>query len=191
VAADDIFGPNVGSLKGETTRTTTEHVRSERTNIPIQVMSRYREVTLACDIMYVNKIPFFVSISRHIKFGTAEMLKSESAVQLMASIKLVTQTHVTRGFRITNMMVDGQFELLRGELAGLGIAVNCVSRDEHVPEIERHIRTVKERTRCIYNQLSFKKMPARITIEMVYSSNFWLNCSMHTSRRANKKRRTQ
>jgi hypothetical protein len=30
-------------------------------------------------------------------------------------------------------------------------------------------------TRCIYNQLSFKKMPARITIKMVYSSNFWLN----------------
>jgi hypothetical protein len=82
VAAEDIFGPNVGSLKGKTTRTTTEHVRSKRTNIPIVVMSRYQEVTLACDIMYVNKIPFFVSISRHIKFGMAEMLKSESTTQL-------------------------------------------------------------------------------------------------------------
>jgi hypothetical protein len=87
----------------------------------------------------------------------------------------VTQTYVTRGFRITSMMVDGQFEPLRGELAGLGIAVNCVFRDKHVPEIERHIRTVKERTRCIYNQLPFTKMPARITIEMVYASTFWLN----------------
>jgi hypothetical protein len=105
--------------------------------------------------MYVNKIPFFVSISRHIKFGTAEMLKSESAAQLMASFKLVTQTYVTRGFRVTSMMVDGKFEPLQGELAGLGIDVNCVSRDAHVPEIERHIRTVKERTRCIYNQLPF------------------------------------
>jgi hypothetical protein len=129
VAAEDIFGPNVRSLKGKTTRTTTEHVRSERTNILIKVMSRYREVTLACDVVYVNKIPFFMSISRHIKFGTAEMLKSESAVQVMASIKLVTQTYVTRGFRVTSMMVDGQFEPLRGELAGLGIAVNCVSQD--------------------------------------------------------------
>jgi hypothetical protein len=73
------------------------------------------------------------------------------------------------------MMVDGQFETLRRDLVGLGIAVNCVSRDEHVREIERHIRTIKERTRCIYNQLPFKKIPARITIEMVYSSNFWLN----------------
>jgi hypothetical protein len=117
--------------------------------------------------MYVsNGIPFLVSISRHIKFGTAEMLKFESAAQLLASIKLVTQTYATRGFLVTTrMMVDGQFEPLRGELAGLGIAVNCISRDEHVPEIERHIRTLKEHTRCIYNQLPFKKMPARITIE--------------------------
>jgi hypothetical protein len=175
LAAEDIFGPNVGSLKGKTTRSTPEHVRSDRADIPMQIMSRYREVTLACDIMYVNRIPFPVSISRHIKFGTAEMLKSESAVQLPASIKLVTQTDATRGFLVTRMMVDGQFEPVRGELAGLGMVVNCVSRDEHVPEIERHIRTIKERTRCIYNQLTFKKTPARITIEMVYSSNFWLN----------------
>jgi hypothetical protein len=117
--------------------------------------------------MYVNGIPFLVSISRHSKFGTAEMLKSESAAQLLVSIKLVTQTYATRGFLVTRMMVDGQFEPLRGELAGLGIAVNCVSRDEHVPEIERHIRTLKKRTRCIHNQFPFKKMPARITIEMI------------------------
>jgi hypothetical protein len=167
LATEDIFGPNVGSLKGKTARRTPKHVRSNRADIPTQILSRYREVTLACDVMYVNGIPFLVSISRHIKFRTA--------AQLLASIKLVTQTYATRGFLVTRMMVDGQFEPLCGELAGLGIAVNCVSRDEHVPEIERHIRTLKERTRCIHNQLPFEKMPARITIEMVYSSNFWLN----------------
>jgi hypothetical protein len=181
IAAKDIFGPNLGSLIGKTTQTTTEHVQSERTNIPIGVMGKYWDVTLACDVMYVNKIPFLVSISRHIKFGTAEMLKSESAGQLLASIKPVTQTYVTRGLCITSMMVDRQFEPLCGELAGLGIAVNCVSRDEHVPEIERHIRTVKERTHCIYNQLPFTKMPAQITIEMVYASTFWLNMFLPTN----------
>jgi hypothetical protein len=150
-------------------------VWSDRADIPKQILSRYREVTLACDVMYANGIPFLVSISRHIKFGTAEMLKSESGAQLLASIKLVTQTYTTRGFLVTRMMVDGQFEPLCGELADLGIAVNYFSRDEHVPEIERHIRTLKERTWYIYNQLPFKKMPARITTEIVYSSNFWLN----------------
>jgi hypothetical protein len=98
--------------------------------------------------MYVNSILFFVSTSRHINFGTAEMLKSESPAQLLASIKPVTQTYATHGFLVTRMMVDGQFEPLRGDLAGIGIAVNCVSRDEHVPEIKHHIPMLKERTRC-------------------------------------------
>eukprot|EP00978_Attheya_sp_CCMP212_P043302 scaffold280126_cov62-Attheya_sp.AAC.1 len=71
--------------------------------------------------------------------------------------------------------MDGQFEPLRSELADLRINLNVVSNDEHVPEIERHIRTTKERVRCIYNTLPFKKIPPRLVVEMVYASNFWLN----------------
>ena len=55
--------------------------------------------------------------------------------------------------------MDGQFEPLRGNLAELGIVLNTASNDEHVPEIERQIRTVKERIQAIYCTLPFKKMP--------------------------------
>jgi hypothetical protein len=44
-----------------------------------------------------------------------------------------------------------------------------------VPEVERYICMIKERTRCIYNTSPFTRMPTRIVIEMVYSSVFWLN----------------
>ena len=71
--------------------------------------------------------------------------------------------------------MDGQFEPLRGNLAELSILLNTASNDEHVPEIERQIRTVKERTRAIYCTLPFNKMPRRLIIEMVYAANYWLN----------------
>jgi hypothetical protein len=71
--------------------------------------------------------------------------------------------------------MDGEFEPLRGELSTLGITLNTVSRGEHVPEAERRIRTLKERTRSVYNTLPFDKVPAQMTVQMVYSSNFWLN----------------
>ena len=71
--------------------------------------------------------------------------------------------------------MDGQFEPLRGNLAELGIVLNTASNGEHVPEIERQIRTVKERTRAIYCTLPFKKMPRRLIIEIVYAANYWLN----------------
>ena len=71
--------------------------------------------------------------------------------------------------------MDGQFEPLRGNLAELGILLNTASNDEHIPEIERQIHTVKERTRGIYCTLPFQKMPRRLIIEMVYAANYWLN----------------
>ena len=71
--------------------------------------------------------------------------------------------------------MDGQFEPLRGNLAELGIILNTTLNDEHVPEIEQEIRTVKERTRAIYCTLPFQKMPRRLIIEMVYAANYWLN----------------
>ena len=71
--------------------------------------------------------------------------------------------------------MDGQFESLRGNLADMGLQLNTMSNDEHVPEIEQQIRTLKERTRGIYCTLPFRKIPRRLIIEMLYAANYWLN----------------
>ena len=71
--------------------------------------------------------------------------------------------------------MDGQFEPLCGNLAEMGIQLNTVSNDEHVPEIERQTRTLKERTQAIYCTLPFRKIPHRLIIEMLYAANYWLN----------------
>jgi hypothetical protein len=122
-------------------------------------------VTIAVDIMKVNKIPFMISISRNIKFGTSEMIPIMKTTTMLDCIKNIKAIYARRGFRITNMMVDGQFETLWGELGDMQITLDTVSKDEHMPEIERYIRTVKERVRCIYNTLPFKQMPGKMTDE--------------------------
>jgi hypothetical protein len=150
-------------------------VETTMTDIPATIMSHYREVTLGGDIMFVNRFPFVMTISRHLKFGTAEYIKNQKDDTILTAIKHVKGLYMHRGFKITHMLMDGQFESLRADIADLQINLNTVSRDEHVPEIERRIRTVKECTRCVYNTLPFRHVPPRMLIEMVYSSNFWLN----------------
>ena len=44
------------------------------------------------------------------------------------------------------MMMDSRFENLWGDLTDMKIGLSTVSKNEHVPAIERHIRTIKERT---------------------------------------------
>jgi len=56
------------------------------------------------------------------------------------------------------------------------INLKITGRDEHVPEIESFIWTVKERTRAIVNTLSFDILPNRLVVEVVYNAMFWLNC---------------
>jgi hypothetical protein len=79
------------------------------------------------------------------------------------------------GFILTTLLMDGEFEPMRGDLAMLGISLNITSKNEHVPEIERHIRTLKQKVRCVYNTLPFKALPERLIIELVYYATFWLN----------------
>jgi hypothetical protein len=89
LAADDIFGPNVESLKGKTVRQGGIHVNPEYHQVPIPIMEKCRKVTLCIDIMFVNKLPILVTISRDIKFGTVEAIKSRKHKVLLAAIKSV------------------------------------------------------------------------------------------------------
>ena len=57
----------------------------------------------------------------------------------------------------------------------MGVTLNETSRDEHVGEIERFIRMIKERMRAIYNTLPFRKIPAWLVREMGKACVFWLN----------------
>ncbi len=125
--------------------------------------------------MMVNGLPFLITISRKLKFGTAEYLPGRKGVNLLNGIKNVQKVYALRGFKVKTLLMDGQFEPMRGSFSELGILLNTVSADEHVPDVERYIRTIKEHVRAIYNTLPFQKMPSRLLIEMVYSSVFWLN----------------
>ena len=143
--AEEILGPNLGSLKGKTTRTKPSKVIINKYNeLPEGMLDKYGNVTLAVDIMYINGIPFVMTTSRAIHFGTAELIKNEKISTIMITIKQVIEAYEARGFRIRYILADGQFEHARKHIEQMGIILNITSRDKHVPEIERYIKTVKE-----------------------------------------------
>ena len=80
-----------------------------------------------------------VSISWSIQFGTVELLTGTKAELLLHAIKNIRNTYAQGGFKVDWMLMDGQFENLRGDIANLGIRLNEVAEDEHVGEIEQYI----------------------------------------------------
>ena len=81
----------------------------------------------------------------------------QNGTRLTAIIKQVKSMYVKQGFNLTALLMDGKFESLQGDLASLNITLNTVASDEHVPEVEQYICTVKERAQCVYNMLPLNK----------------------------------
>jgi len=131
------------------------------------------------DIMYTNKIPFMMTTSWAIHFGTAEMIKNEAKSTIIKSLQQIIDTYHGHGFKIKHILGDRQFECIRLHMERQGINLNITGRDEHVPEIERFIHTVKERVRVIVNTLPFEILPHRLIVKIVYNMMFWLNCFPH------------
>jgi hypothetical protein len=93
VNADDIFGPVLGSLKGKTIRKASDQVQAGGlVPIPLTIMKQYWQVVLCVDVMKVNKMPFLVTMSRAIKFGTVAWLKNAISTTIIMNIKEVQST---------------------------------------------------------------------------------------------------
>ena len=138
-------------------------------------MEHYRRIILCVDVMKINKMPFLVTISRAIKFGTVAWLKNAKKDTILKHLTDVRNIYKKRGFLLEVIEADGQFGPLETDLASMGITLNKCSREEHVPVAERRIRTLKERCRCIFNTMPFNKLPGMLIVQMVSTCNFWLN----------------
>ena len=57
--------------------------------IPEEILESRKELEVLTKIMFVNKLPFLVSISRGLKFTTIEYLSSKSEIALVNSINKI------------------------------------------------------------------------------------------------------
>jgi hypothetical protein len=171
-AADDVFGPDTAILQGKTTRKKASNDPIRLAPVPPSILKRYHAVTLCVDIMFVNRIPFLVSISQHLRFGTIELLPSRTSQDLLTAIHRIAALYASRGFQVSCVHGDPEFESLREDLS---MHLECCNEDEHVPEVERYIRTIKERARCAVANCPFRYWPRQLVINLVQSVVFWLN----------------
>ncbi len=71
------------------------------------------------------------------------------------------------------VLMDNEFEKLQNLVPIL--AINTTAVKEHIPEVKRKIRLIKERGRGILKTLPFKKIPRLMLIELGYHVVLWLN----------------
>jgi Zinc knuckle len=154
-----VYGPDLATLKGKTTKQNTNtHIPSTvASHLPNYILDHHREVTLCIDIFFVQGQRFYHTISRKIKFRTIAPITTATKTILQEQTTAVINAYHNRGFLVTNIHADGAFECLREMVAPTILNINAT--DDHVGEVERSIRTIKERVRATAHGLPYKRLP--------------------------------
>ena len=124
-------------------------------------MKLHKDIYLTADIFFVNKIPLLITLSRRIMFTAVHHLANLTVPQIFNAFKEIFTFYLQRGFRITTIGMDKEFAPLKPLIAAMpgGPHVNLTSANEHVTDIERCIRVVKERSRTTRHGLPFQRIP--------------------------------
>ncbi len=112
-----MWGPDLGCLKEKTVHSQPiMAVQVPQCHVLRQIMQQYRHITISVDVMKVNSIPFFMTISKHIKFGSAGKLYTMDDKMILRHFKGILGLYAIRGFKVTIIMADNQFESMRGDM---------------------------------------------------------------------------
>jgi hypothetical protein len=172
--AEAIYGPTVAMLKGKTVRKRPEHTQHRtRVPIPAPILSQHREVRLFMDYFFVNGRPFYHTLSDLIDFRTAHECRGRGKMECREHLEEVKNKYESRGFKITSYHGDNEFTHLEDHVRPATTQI-CAA-GEHVPEIERSIRTTKERVRCTIHSMPYKRLPKTMIKHIILDGTFWLN----------------
>ena len=165
-----IYGPSVALLKGKTVRRKAPMVMQDVVEVPKEIRLLHKRVTLAIDIFFVNGVPYFATLSLRICFLSVTHLSNRKIPTIFKALRAMHNYYLQRGFQIVFVKGDGEFKpleaLIESELYG-GPKMNLTSANEHVPEIERKIRVIKERVRAIVYSIPVNATPALVITHAV------------------------
>ena len=172
-----IYGPNVYALKGKSVRSKPPVVLNDYVKVPPELKVKNEDVELCADIMYIQGIPFLVTVSKRLKFVTITHIAKRSKALLCEAFDKTFRVYNKAGFRITKLHVDREFEVLEEAMMDEDNSIEMVyaAAQQHVPEIERMIRVIKERYRALYHRLPYERIPKLMIIAAAYRVVKWLN----------------
>jgi hypothetical protein len=150
--ANDVYGPEVASLKGKTKLT------KPTTIVPLPLPKLVTtELTMLCDLMFVEGDRSFVSVTLPLGLLMVSPIPDKTVDSVRYALNQQIREYRARDFAINTIWSDreGGILKLKADLQDTGIKCESASTKKHVPGIEVRIRVIKERCRAVLNTLPF------------------------------------
>ena len=153
VRSFDIWGPDLGSLKGKTPSYQAQVEEEQPLLDNIQDLNQIMYI----DIMFVNGNPFLIAVVKPLEYVMVNKLNNRANLTLWTSLESDIR-HITKyGFGLHLVRVDGEGAInsvrFETKLAGIGTVLDTTGAGEAVTVVDRKIRQIRERVRAVINTL--------------------------------------
>ena len=158
--AEQIFGADIGALKGKTTTRRPLPVKNDYVEIPKELTMKIDNLTLYMDVMYTNGLPMLTCIDSHVRFRSLVNLANRTANELYSAMDDIFRVYNFADFVIKFINCDREFKTFMDAVKdALEITMNYPPAKSKVPEAERNNQTIGERIRSTYHNLPYKAIP--------------------------------
>ena len=127
---DAVFGPDVPTLKGKSTRPKPRKVVGKEIDIPEEFVSTNKDIELAIDIIFINNEPILTTIDRSLMFKACMPLKSREDENILQGLDTILCRYNQGGYTVVRIHADGEFKSLLLQIEDdLDISVNIANPD--------------------------------------------------------------
>ena len=98
--AKRIFGPDMWSLKGKSTRRKPKPVRKDLVEIPAKITEKHHDIELCMDTMFVNECGMLTVIDRLIRFQSVVPIDAKTQDDYYKALDVISHQYNKDGFVI-------------------------------------------------------------------------------------------
>ena len=120
-----IFGPTVAGVRGKMVRRKLERVVMDYVEIPLEIMRHLSWIILTGDVMFVNKLTFFVTYGGDIGLLTVEFTLNLMAKQLGENLAHVVELYWRAGYDVEIVLMGMEFDKIKTILPHLNITTTA------------------------------------------------------------------
>lgn len=147
-----VHGASIASLRGKTTKRSSAIATTVLAPMVTQVQQ-----ALDVDLFFIDRLVFLRGVMSPLGLSQCCSVNDRSVAEVRAGLEIFLAKATKRNFEIRLIRADneGAMTALVPELNTMKVPVELAGPGQHVPVVERMIRTIKERYRCHVNDLPF------------------------------------
>ena len=157
---EKIFGPDMSSLKGKSTRRQPKPMKKDLIKIPKEICEKHRELNPCINAMHVNECGMLTAINKLAKFCSLVPVNAKQHDEHCRALDVILRQHNDAGFMTNMIHCDGEcctmMEKVKDELS---VDMNHADAGNHVPEAKQNNCTIKECMRAMLHRSPCKATP--------------------------------